>query len=66
MLSEVPLFGALAPGLLLYFLAAVLLFVLFDRMLALFGLYRFLWHPPLARLGLFLCIFSGLALWTGQ
>jgi hypothetical protein len=64
MLLEVPLFGALAPSLLLYFLAAVLLFVVVDRLVAALGLYRFVWHPSLARFGLFLCVFSALVLST--
>ncbi|MBV8568367.1 MAG: DUF1656 domain-containing protein, partial [Methylobacteriaceae bacterium] len=28
------------------------------------GLYRLVWHPPLVRLALFACIFSGLVLST--
>jgi hypothetical protein len=62
MLREFPLFGALAPSLLLYFLAAIMLFVLIDRLLAPLGVYRLVWHPPLARFGLFLCVFSALVL----
>lgn len=57
MLRELALFGALAPSLLLYFLAAILLFVVVDRLITRVGVYRLLWHPPLARLGLFLCLF---------
>ncbi len=49
MLREIALFGALAPSLLLYFLAAILVFIVLDRMVARLGVYRFLWHPPLAR-----------------
>jgi len=64
MLRELALFGALAPSLLLYFLAAMLLFVIVDRLVARLGVYRFLWHPPLARFGLFLCVFSVLVLST--
>jgi len=64
MLRELPLFGALAPSLLLYFLVAILLFVLIDRPATRLGIYRFLWHPPLARFGLFLCLFSALVLLT--
>jgi protein AaeX len=64
MLRELALFGALAPSLLLYFLAAMLLFVIVDRLVACQGVYRFLWHPPLARFGLFLCVFAVLVLST--
>jgi hypothetical protein len=62
MLRELALFGALAPSLLLYFLAAILLFVILDRLVTRLGIYRFVWHPPLARFGLFLCVFSFLVL----
>jgi hypothetical protein len=62
MLRELALFGALAPSLLLYFLAAIVLFVLVDRLLTPLGIYRLVWHPPLARFGLFLCVFSTLVL----
>jgi len=64
MLRELSIFGALAPSLLLYFLAAILLFVILDQVIALFGIYRFLWHPALARFGIFLCLFSVLVLST--
>ena len=64
MLREVPILGALAPSYLFYFLASSLLFVILDRLATRLGLYRLLWHPPLARLGLFLCLFSALVLAT--
>ena len=57
MLREVPLFGALAPSLLFYFIASILLFIVLDRLFTRVGAYRLFWHPPLARLGLFLCAF---------
>ena len=64
MLREVDLFGGLAPSLLLYFLAAVVLFLVIDRTLSPIGFYRLVWHPPLVRLALFVCLFSGLVLFT--
>jgi hypothetical protein len=64
MLLELALFGALAPSLLLYFLAAIVVFLILDRLVAGLGVYRFLWHPPLAQLGVFLCIFAALVLST--
>jgi len=64
MLRELAIFGALAPSLLLYFLGAILLFVILDQVIAFFGIYRFLWHPALARFGIFLCLFSVLVLST--
>ena len=64
MLREVALFGALVPSLLLYFAAAVVLFVLVDPLLSRLGLYRFVWHPALARFGAFLLLLSILVLST--
>lgn len=64
MLREISLFGAGVPSLLLYFLAAVPLFLVADRLARLLGLYRLVWQPPLVRLALFVCLFSGLVLST--
>jgi len=62
MLREVSLFGALAPSLLLYFLASVPVFLVLDRLASRLGAYRLLWNPPVARFGLFVCVFCGLSL----
>jgi hypothetical protein len=62
MLREIDLFGGLTPSLLLYFLAAVVLFLVIDRLLSPLGFYRLVWHPPLVRLALFVCLFAGLVL----
>jgi protein AaeX len=62
MLREVGLFGALVPSLLLYFLVAISLFLVVDRLVSPLGFYRLVWHPPLVRLALFVCLFSGLVL----
>jgi len=64
MLREFALFGALAPSFLLYFLAAILLFFIIDRVVTRLGGYEFVWHPSLARFGLFLCLFSVLVFST--
>ena len=64
MLREISLFGAGVPSLLLYFLAAVPLFLAVDQLARPLGLYRLVWHPPLVRLALFVCLFSGLVLLT--
>jgi hypothetical protein len=64
MLREISLFGALVPSLLLYFLTAIPLFLAIDRLASPLGIYRLVWHPPLARLALFVCLFSGLVLLT--
>ena len=64
MLREIALFGALVPSTLLYFLATIPLFLLIDRLADALRAYRLVWHPPLARLALFACLFSGLVLLT--
>ena len=64
MLREIGLFGGGVPSVLLYFLAAIVLFLVIDRILSPIGFYRLVWHPPLVRLALFVCLFSGLVLLT--
>jgi hypothetical protein len=64
MLREIGLCGALVPSLLLYFLAAIPLFLVMDRLAVAASFYRLVWHPPLVRLALFVCLFSGLVLFT--
>ena len=64
MLREIVLFDTLVPSLFLYFLGAVLAFAVLDALAARMGIYRLLWHPPLARFGLFLCVFAVLVLST--
>jgi hypothetical protein len=64
MLREISLFGALVPSLLLYFLAAIPLFLVLDRLASPLGFYRLVWHPPLVRLALFVCLFASLVLLT--
>ena len=64
MLREVGLFGALVPSLLLYFLAAIPLFLVIDSLASPLGFYRLVWYPPLVRLALFACVFSGIVLLT--
>ena len=65
MLREIALFDTLVPSLLLYFLGAVPAFAVLDALAARMGIYRLLWHPPLARLGVFIGIFAALVLFTG-
>ena len=64
MLREIGLFGAGVPSPLLYFLAVVPLFLAVDQLAKRLGLYRLVWHPPLVRLALFVCLFSALVLLT--
>lgn len=59
---EISLGGALLPGLLLWFILSLALLLLFDWIVGRFGLYRFVWHPPLFRLAFFVCVFGSIAL----
>jgi Protein of unknown function (DUF1656) len=54
--------GAFVPGIALWFLAGLLVFLGLDALLTRWGFYRLFWHPPLARFALFGCLFCGLGL----
>ena len=60
MLREVSLFGALAPSLLLYFLAAIPLFLAVNRLASPLGFYRLVWHRALFDLALFTILLAGI------
>jgi hypothetical protein len=56
--GEIAIYGVLVPGLLPIFLACLLLMALLDVLIGRYGLYRYVWHPPLFRLALFACLFG--------
>jgi protein AaeX len=55
---EVAIYGVLVPGLLPVFLGCLVLMALLDALVGRYGLYRYVWHPPLFRLALFACLFG--------
>ncbi len=55
---EIAIQGVLVPGLLPIFLGCLLLMALVDVLIGRYGLYRYVWHPPLFRLALFACLFG--------
>jgi hypothetical protein len=55
---EIAMLDALVPSLFLVFLASVGFQVVLDRVLGWYGVYRYIWHPPLFRLSCFICIFG--------
>ncbi|MET0331117.1 MAG: DUF1656 domain-containing protein [Dyella sp.] len=55
---EIALGDALVPGLLLVFLACLLALWGIDWIVGRLGLYRFVWHPALFRLALFVGLFG--------
>jgi protein AaeX len=59
---DLDLVGAFVPGIALWLLAGLLVFLGLDALLTRWGFYRLFWHPPLARFALFGCLFSGLGL----
>ncbi|MCY0388044.1 DUF1656 domain-containing protein [Robbsia sp. Bb-Pol-6] len=62
---ETSLGGAYVPTLMVVFVGCGALTWLIDLGLARAGAYRFIWHPPLFRISLFVCLLSvaGLALY---
>lgn len=59
---EIALSDALVPGLLVIFVLALLALWLLDWVAGRVGLYRLVWHPPLFRLAVFVCVFGAFAL----
>jgi protein AaeX len=59
---EIALGGAMMPGLLVWFVLSLGLLLLIDVAIGRFGLYRFVWHPSLFRIALFVCIFGSIGL----
>jgi hypothetical protein len=54
--------GTTVPGLLLVYLACLLVQWLLDTIAGRFGLFRYVWHPALFRVALFFCLFGSLGL----
>ncbi|EIT68298.1 MULTISPECIES: DUF1656 domain-containing protein [Hydrocarboniphaga] len=65
MAPELAFDGVLFPSLLPVFLISALIFWPLETLLTRAGVYRWLWHPSLARLSLFILLFAGLALARG-
>lgn len=59
---EVELLGATFPALVPAFLIAGIIMLALDRIFAISGLYRRVWHPSLFRFALFVSLFSGMGL----
>jgi hypothetical protein len=59
---DIALFDAYVPTLLLLAAAGAALTWMIDRVLAYLGVYRFFWHPSLARASLLTCVVCVLGL----
>lgn len=62
MQSQFDLLGALVPAIAVWFVLSLAVFVPVDALLTRRGFYRLFWHAPLARFGLFVCLFCSSAL----
>lgn len=59
---EISIGGALVPGLVVVFCGCLLLMWLLDTAIGRLGLYRYVLHPSLVRLALFVCLFGAAGL----
>ena len=66
MLGETDFLGAFMPTAVAWFVAALVIFVIVDAVLARVGFYRLFWHAPLARFALFVCLFCAGGLIAGM
>jgi hypothetical protein len=57
MFAEIDLIGAFVPAIAAWFVCALAVFVVVDLLLTRMGFFRLFWHAPLARFGLFACLF---------
>ena len=66
MFTEIDLLGAFAPAIALWLVCSLAVFVFLDLLLTRMRFFRLFWHAPLARFGLFACLFcaGGLLLST--
>jgi hypothetical protein len=60
MLREMSIGGVLVSPLLPYFVANIAVFWLVDKLLQGFVCYRWVWHPALVRLALFVILYTQL------
>lgn len=59
---EIALADALVPGLLLIYLGCLLVLWGIDTLIGRYGLYRYVWHPPLFRVAVFFVLFGAAGL----
>lgn len=64
MIKEIDFAGVLFPPLLGYMAAAALLWYVLKYLLGRFGLYRYVWHPPLFNTALYVVLLSLLVVST--
>jgi hypothetical protein len=57
MFAEIDFLGAFVPAIAMWLVFALAAFVVLDLLLTRIGFFRLFWHAPLARFGLFACLF---------
>lgn len=57
MFAEIDLLGAFVPAIAIWLVCSLAAFALLDLLLTRMGFFRLFWHAPLARFGLFACLF---------
>ena len=63
---EVDLFGILVPALLVWIVLAYAIGTILRRLLERAGFYRFVWHPALFDLALYVCLLGGVVLLSSE
>ena len=62
MFFEIDVLGAFVPALVVWFVAALAIFVATDALLTAARVYRLFWYTPLVRVALFVYFFCGIAM----
>jgi hypothetical protein len=57
MFAEIDLLGAFVPAIAMWLVCSLAVFVFLDLPQTRVGFFRLFWHAPLARFGLFACLF---------
>ena len=62
MFADVDVLGAFVPGIAMWLLASLVIFIIVDVLLTKAGFYRLFWHAALVRVSLFVCWFCAAGL----
>ncbi len=63
---EVDLFGILVPALLIWIVVSYVIGAMLRRLLDRAGFYRFVWHPALFDLALYVCLLGGVVFLSSE
>jgi hypothetical protein len=63
---EVDLFGILVPALLVWIVVSYVIGAVLRRLFERAGLYRFVWHPALFDLALYVCLLGGVVFLSSE